>query len=366
MYYEIVNKKLILLNKKQILKPKKTSIARLEDVARALKISISTVSRSLANSPRVKLETRIKVQEKAKELGYIPNQIAKSLISGKTKVIGVIIPRYDEPFFIDVCRGIDHYARKYNYRILISSSRNSYAYEKQNIFAFERGIVDGVIISLTHETETQEHLQEITNRGIPLVIFDNIIEKIKGAAHVRIDDFKAAFTAVSFLAKDNKLTKIGFIGGTNKKKIFNIRYEGYVDALHKHGLKYHEEYVLNCKSLHQKHEYHEIYNFISKLKEIPQAFFCTTDNYAMLCIKVLSKLGYKVPDDVQVIGFGNLHYSYMFDVELSSISQPSFSMGEKAAELLLSKINNGYYFPTNQSCNEIIMPTKLVLRSTTK
>lgn len=348
------------------MKREKQAITKLEDVAKALRVSISTVSRSLSNSPRVKPETRKKIQEKAKELGYVPNQIAKSLISGKTGVIGVIIPRYDEPFFIEVCRGIDHFARKHNYRILISSSRNSSAFEKENIFAFERGIVDGVIISLTHGTKSQDHLQEITNRGVPLVVFDNINEIVNGAAHVRIDDFNAAFKAVSFLAIKNKLNNIGFIGGTNEKKIFNKRFEGYVDALQKNGIDYQKEYVLNCKSFHQEHEYREIYNFISKLKAVPEAFFCTTDNYAMLCIKTLTKLGYNVPNDVQVVGFGNLHYSYMYNTELSCISQPSFSMGEKTAELLLSKINNGYYLSKEDYTNEVILPTKLILRNTTK
>lgn len=339
-------------------------VTRLEDVARALRISISTVSRSLSDSPRVKPETKKKVLEKAKELGYVPNQIAKSLISGRTGVLGVIIPRYDEPFFIDVCRGIDHFARKNKYRILISSSRNSFQYEKENIFAFERGIVDGVIISLTHETEACFHLQEIANRGIPLVIFDNIKEKIPGAAHVSIDDFAAAYEAVEFLAKKNEVDSIGFVGGSVLKKVFNKRFEGYKKALKDNHIPCQDDYILNCKSFHQEHEFYEILNFISKLQHIPSAFFCTTDNYAILCIKALQQLGYKVPQQVQVVGFGNLHYSHMFGLELTCVSQPSFKMGEKAAELLLSKIQQGQYFPDEEE-DEVILPTKLVVRKST-
>jgi len=344
---------------------RKNTVPRLEDVARALRISISTVSRSLSNSPRVKPETKKKVFEKAKELGYVPNQIAKSLISGKTSVIGVIIPRYDEPFFIEVCRGIDHHARKNKYRILISSSRNSFKYEKENIFAFERGIVDGVIISLTHETNSLNHLQEVVNRGIPLVVFDNVDEKIKDAVHVKIDDAKAAYSAVTFLAKKKAINSIGFIGGTVLKSVFNMRFDGYINALKKHEIQLNEKYILNCKSLHQEHEFYEIHNFISKLKVVPDAFFCTTDSYAILCIKVLSQLGYKVPNRVQVIGFGNLHFGHMLDTELTSVAQPSFTMGEKAAELLLSKIKKGSYLP-NDNTDEVILPTKLIVRNTTK
>lgn len=342
----------------------KQTIIKLEDIAKALRVSISTVSRSLSNSSRVKEATRKKVREKADELGYIPNQIAKSLISGKTGVIGVIIPRYDEAFFIEVCRGIDHYARKHNYRILISSSRNSSRFEKENIMVFEKGIVDGLIISLTHQTKSQTHLQSMANRGTPLVVFDNMNEKIEGAMHVRIDDYSAAYEAVQFLAQKKTVQTVGFIGGTILKSIFNKRYEGYKDSLLSSDFSLKEEFVFNCKSMHQVHEYHEIYNFLSKLNQFPNAFFCSTDSYALLCIKALSKLGKRVPEDIQVVGFGNLHYSRLFNTELTSVSQPSFKMGEKAAELLLSKIIKGAYLPS-EKIDELILTTKLIIRNTT-
>ena len=138
-------------------------------------------------------------------MGYRPNQIAKSLSSGKTNVIGVIIPRYDEPFFIEVCRGIDFYVRKHGYRIIISSSRNSFDFEKENVLAYERGTVDGVIMGFTHETKTFEHVEELIERKIPVVLFDNISKNIEGAGHVKIDDFKSAYFAVEKLIKNKTL-----------------------------------------------------------------------------------------------------------------------------------------------------------------
>lgn len=339
-----------------------TSNVRLEDLARTLQLSIATVSRAMSDSPRVKPETKARVRAKAKELGYRPNQIAKSLSSGKTHVIGVIIPRYDEPFFIEVCRGIDHIARKHNYRILISSSRNSFKFEKENTLAFERGVVDGVIMSFTHQTKTFEHVEEMIERGMPVVLFDNVPKIIEGAGHVFINDFKSAYTAVELLIK-NKNKSIGYISGTVLKTVFNQRYEGFVKAHQDYSKVFLKEHILNCKSVHQEHEYQEVYNFLSKLKNMPDAFFCSTDNYAMLCIKSLTRLGYKIPDDVQVIGFGNLHYSSLFTPELTSVSQPSFYMGEKSADLLLSKINDGYYLQDDQK--KLILQTKIVKRETT-
>ncbi|QTY27277.1 LacI family DNA-binding transcriptional regulator [Flavobacterium sp. CS20] len=338
---------------------------RLEDVARALKVSIATVSRAMSDSNRVKPETKKRILDVAKQMGYRPNQIAKSLSSGKTNILGVIIPRYDEPFFIEVCRGIDHFARKHNYRILISSSRNSFNYEKENVLAFEKGTVDGVAMSFTHDTHSYEHVEELIERKMPLVLFDNINKKIDGAGHVKIDDFSSAFNAVEELIKrENRY--IGYIGGTSKKSVFNQRFDGFVKAHDKYQKPFKEKHLLNCKSYHQEHEFHEVYNFLSKLDDMPDAFFCSTDNYAILCIKSLTKLGYRVPKDIEVIGFGNLHYSSMFIPELTCVSQPSFKMGENIAEMLLNKIDKGYYISDSNPHNEIVLPTKIVYRDTTR
>jgi LacI family transcriptional regulator len=344
------------------LKQNNNTNVRLEDLARALKLSIATVSRAISDSPRVKAETKKRVKEMAQKMGYRPNQIAKILSSGKTNVIGVIIPRYDEPFFIEVCRGIDHVARKHNYRIVISSSRNSFKFEKENTAAFERGVVDGVIMSFTHHTTSFNHIEEMIKRTMPVVLFDNIPKKVEGAAHVLIDDFRSAYEATRLLINGN--ATIGFIGGTVLKTVFNKRFDGFIQAHHDYSKTVNTDYILNCKSVYQDHEYREVYSFLSKLKVMPSAFFCSTDNYAMLCIKALIKIGYRVPEDVEVIGFGNLHYSSMFTPELSSVSQPSFYMGEKTAELLISKIERGYYLENQE--NELILPTKIVKRETTR
>jgi len=340
-----------------------TSNIRLEDLARALKLSIATISRAMSDSPRVKPETKARVIAKAKELGYRPNQIAKSLSSGKTNVIGVIIPRYDEPFFIEVCRGIDHIARKFDYRIVISSSRNSFKFEKENALAFEKGVVDGVIMSFTHKTQSFEHVEEMIDRNMPVVLFDNIPKTIEGAGHISIDDYQAAYQATEFLIKNNN-NSIGYISGSILKSVFNTRFEGFLKAHQDYRLDVDDSNVLNCKSYHQEHEYQEVFSFLSKLKTMPDAFFCSTDNYAMLCIKSLMKLGYTIPSDIEVIGFGNLHYSSLFTPELTSVSQPSFSMGESAAEMLLNNIEKGKYEDNDKSA--LILPTKIVFRGTTR
>ncbi len=311
---------------------------KLEDIARKLHISIATVSRALDKSPRVKISTREKVFKTAKEMGYMPNQIAKSLSSGKTNIIGVIIPRYDEPFFIEVCRGIDQYASEQNYKILISSSRNSYEFERENLISFERGIVDGIILSPTHETEIFTHIKSIINKGIPVVLFDNIRQKVSGADHVLIDDKKASFKAVEFLIEKGK-KKIAFIGGIKEKKVFQDRFKGYLEAMKKHNIPIHDELILHCQSLDREFEDIEIQKFLKRVPIEPDAIFTCTDNYGLLTMKTLLKLGYNIPEDVAVIGFGDLGLGDVFVPSLTCVSQPSFEMGKKVAELLINQLN---------------------------
>ncbi len=340
----------------------KKNRVKLEDIARKLNVSIATVSRALDNNPRVKLSTREAVFKTAKMMGYMPNQIAKSLNSGKTNIIGVLIPRYDEPFFIEVCRGIDYYARNHNYKILISSSRNSYASEKENLIYFERSLVDGIILSPTHETKNMDHLKNLVKKGIPMVLFDNITEKIKGADHVSIDDKKSSFSAVEFLIKRGR-EKIAFIGGIKQKKVFQDRFSGYLNALNKYKIPVDKNLILHCDSLHREFEEKEILNFFEHLQIKPDGVFASTDNYGLLTMKTLLKSGLKIPEDVSVIGFGDVGLGELFVPTLTCIAQPSFEMGKKAAELLINQFNQSE--DPNYKKRTIKLATRLVEREST-
>ncbi len=335
---------------------------KLEDIARKLNISIATVSRALDDSPRVKLSTREKVFKTAKAMGYMPNQIAKILSSGKTNLIGVIIPRYDEPFFIEACRGIDNYARKHNYKILISSSRNSFEFERENLISFERGLVDGIILSPTHETEMFMHIRNIIQKGIPVVLFDNIKEKVSGADHVLIEDDKATFNAVEFLIKKGK-KNIAFVGGTKEKQVFQDRFKGYIDAMKQYNICINDDLILHCESLDREFEDAEIHAFFTQVTTPIDAVFACSDSYGLLAMKSLLKMGYKIPEDISVIGFGDLGLGDVFVPSLTCVAQPSFEMGEKAAELLIAQFNEPN--DINHSKKVITLETKLVIRDST-
>ncbi len=335
---------------------------KLEDIARKLNISIATVSRALDKNPRVKLSTREKVFKEAEAMGYIPNQIAKSLSSGKTNIIGVIIPRYDEPFFIEVCRGIDRYARKHNYKILISSSRNSFEFERENLSSFEKGLVDGIILSPTHETEIFAHIKSIIKKGIPVVLFDNIKEQVPGADHVIIEDDKATFSAVEYLIKKGK-KRIAFIGGVKEKKVFQDRFKGYLEAMNRYNMPLYDELILHCCSLDREYEATEIQGFFNGITQMPDAVFSCTDHYGLLAMKNILRLGYKIPEDISVIGFGDLGLGEVFVPSLTCISQPSFEMGQKVAELLIDQLNEPN--DVRHRKKVVKLKTELVIRDST-
>ena len=225
-----------------------------------------------------------------------PIKLPRSLSSGKTNLIGVIIPRYDEPFFIEACRGIDHYARSHNYKILISSSRNSFEFERENLISFERGLVDGIILCPSHDTETFAHIRSIINKEIPVVLFDNIREMVAGADHVLIEDDKASFSAVEFFIKNGR-KNIAFIGGIKEKKVFQDRFKGYLDALKHYNIPIDDEMIFHCNSIDREFEDGEISGFLKSLSKNPDAVFTCTDNYGLLAMKTLIKMGYKIPKE---------------------------------------------------------------------
>jgi len=296
---------------------------KLEDIARKLNISIATVSRALDKNPRVKLSTQEKVF---------------------------------------VCRGIDQYARKHNYRILISSSRNSFDFESENLASFERGLVDGIIVSPTHQTSNFEHFQNMIKRGMPIVLFDNIIEDLSGADQVLIQDQKAAQAAVEFLIKKGR-KKIVFVGGVKEKKVFSDRFKGYQAALQKHNIPFREELVLHCRSFNREEEASDIKRFFANCKTTFDGVFANTDNHGLIAMKTLLHMKYQIPEQISIVGFGDLGVADMYVPSMSCVAQPSFEMGQKAAKLLIDQLK-----ANTDGIHErkiITLDTKLVLRDST-
>ena len=334
----------------------RSSQVTIKDIAKQLGISASTVSRALKDHPDISEKTKIKVKDLAKELNYKPNAIALSLQSSKSNVIGIIVPQIVHHFFSTVISGIEEYASKKGYNVLICQSNETVEKEILNTQTLISGRVDGIIVSRTKNTEDFKHFRNIENNNIPMVFFDRTCHGLK-TDKVIIDDYKAAFEATEYLIQTGCKNPVHFSGPENLK-ISSKRMWGFRDALKKYNIDFKEEYVIKADNLIDGQRETEK---LIRNKTIPDGIFAVNDMTAAGAINALKKYNIKIPDKVSVIGFTNGLISTITDPPMTTVEQNGFKMGYKSAELLVKRIEN----IDTPFISEII-PTKLIIRDSTK
>ncbi|MFZ4861966.1 LacI family DNA-binding transcriptional regulator [Sphingobacterium sp. Mn56C] len=306
---------------------KKTTIY---DIAKALNTTVSTVSRALNNSPLISEETRKAILKKANELNYRPNKLASSLSSGKTNIIGVIVPSANIQFFSSVIHSLEKGLKQAGYKILLYQSNESLAAEKEGIETLLEAQVDGLILSLSLETKEVDHIKKIQAEGKPLVVFDRIHQDLK-VPMVSIDDHKAGYIATQHLI-DAGYKKIAYVSTRHKTYIFDARFRGYTDALRDAGITLEKEYIiLDELSIQAGIRATER---LMKIDNKPDAIIGGDDFTALGIIKALSELGF-VPPKIGVIGFANQTFSEYITPSLSTIDQQATQMGRECAALFL-------------------------------
>ncbi len=308
----------------------------IKHIAKELGVSISTVSRALANNPLVKQETKEAIQKLAKEMNYHPNFTALSLRQRKTRTIGLLIPQVVHEFFAQVIRGIEDVAYNQGYNVLISSSNESFEREFKNAEELLNGRVDGLLACITKETKTFEHFQEYINRQVPLVFFDCVTDTID-TDKVVIDDLHAGFMATEHLIQQGCKT-IAFVGGPKDLNINQERLQGFRDALKKYGLDQHAKLMLHGTS-GKFDEGLELTRGLFSLEQKPDGVFATTDMLGIGVIKNAKAAGLRVPDDIAVIGFSNWEIGEIFEPALSTIDQKGYDIGKIATSRLLKRID---------------------------
>ncbi|MFH6985119.1 LacI family DNA-binding transcriptional regulator [Marinoscillum sp. 108] len=332
---------------------KKGSVT-IKDIALELNISVSTVSRALADNPLVKPSTRAAVKELAKKYHYRPNFTALSLRSNKTKTLGIIIPQLVHEFFAMVIRGIEDFAYSNDYNVIICSTHESYEREVIDTKALINGRIDGLMACISKETNEFDHFSEFVDRGLPLVFFDCICDEIE-APKVVLDDFDAGYKAVKHLI-DQGCTKIAYVGGPINLFINRDRLAGYNKALSEAGLNTRDSWIIHCDS-------GDYDDGMESTRELVQAreidgLFAATDMLAIGAIKNMKAAGLKVPEDVAVVGFSNWSIGTLYEPSLSTMSQPGYEMGQKAAELLIQQIDN----PDQEFNETVVLHSELLIR----
>jgi LacI family transcriptional regulator len=332
----------------------------LKQIATELGYSISTVSKAIRNSKEISKDTREKIQAFAKYYNYRPNNIAVSLKNRRTRNIGVIIPEIVHHFFTTVIEGIDYIAHGRGYNVIVCLSGESLEKEVINMQMLANGSIDGFIISLSKETQAKKefnHLQEVVEQGMPIVMFDRVADEIACDKAI-VDDSLAAFEAVKYLLRTG-CRRIALITTLDTLSVGRLRTEGYRKALLENGLTLDERLVIKIEDNSTSEA------LISDLFDTQQfdGVFAVNEFFAVTAMKVAHKKGLKIPEEVSFVGFTDGILSRTATPTLTTIAQHGMEMGEVAARMLIERVedeNNDPSFFTQ------IIQTSLIERESTK
>ncbi len=331
----------------------------LKDIAKELDVSISTVSKALKNSEEISRDTKEKVQAFAKLYNYKPNNIAISLKNKRTKNIGVIIPDIVHHFFTTVIRGIEKFANTKGYNVIVCLSDESFDKEVINMEMLANGSIDGFIMSLSSDTQLKNdynHLKEVTEQGIPMVLFDRITNEVE-CDKIVIDDRQGAYLATKKLI-DQGRTKIALITTQDYLSVSKARTEGYLKAIEDSSLTLNENWILKMPSMGMDEE---LFTEFLDSSDI-DAVLCVNEIFAIAAMRHLKRKGKRIPEDVAFIGFTDGLLSKYANPSLTAIAQHGDEMGKMAADMLIEKIENEQEEETY--ITKIIEPTLIERDST--
>lgn len=316
-----------------------SSEVTLKEIAEALGVSAMTVSRALNNRDNVDEDTRKKVVSKAEEMGYTPNYVAKSLVSNKTYTIGVVIPEITHAFFPEVVRGIEEVTNKSNYQLLLTNANEQFIREKKAVNALRSQRVDGLLISTSIGIDDFTFYEQIINSGTSLVFFDRCIEGL-GASCVSVNDRTSSYQITEHLITEHGYTKIAHLSGPPNVSIGKERMDGYLEALEEHKLPINNQWIIEGGFQETKG-----YESMQKLLELqeeeyPEAVVVVNDPAAFGAIKALKDFGLSVPEDMAVVGFTDDIRAPLLQTPLTTVHQPAYAVGQKAAKKLIATIED--------------------------
>jgi LacI family transcriptional regulator, galactose operon repressor len=328
----------------------------MKDIADDLGVSIVTVSRAFRNFPDIADATKASILERAKELNYRPNLMARSLVTGRSSLIGLIVPDLINPFFSEVAKSLSAVLRRKNYFVMLSSSENDPQLEREEIDHMLAHRLDCfVVASCQGNTDT---LKQIVDSGVPLVLLDRNLKNVS-CNSVRVDDYRAGELAAQHLLEQG-FRHIAHIRGSATEAT-----NGYLDTIRRNGLHVREDYVIfaednsdsNGETLGRR-AMEEMLGLFPR----PDAVFCYNDVVAIGAMERAFEAGLRVPADMAFVGCGSFHYSDKLRVPLSSIDQKPKLMGESAAKMVYSILAK----PSTTRLRSVVLEPELVVRESSR
>lgn len=328
------------------------------DLAKILKVSPGTVSRSLNDHPSISEKTKARVVAMANELGYKTNKFAANLSKQQTNTIGVIVPRLNSNFMSTMLAGIEKIVNEAGYNLIISQSLESMEKEKLNAKTLYNSGVDALLVSLAYDTSNFDHFTPFIQHKIPLLFLDRVHD-LPNSSTLIIDNRAAGYEATEHLIQQG-CRNLLYVGGNQKRNVYSDRFKGFRDALIKNTLELNESNVLESDL--STNSIGTVVDHIKNSKKQIDGLFVTNDTFAAHLTKALTTEGYKIPEDIKIIGFNNDPVSELVTPTLSTIDYPGYDMGVLAGQSVISHLNGSINF---ESANTITLRHKLIKREST-
>ena len=326
-----------------------------EQLAKTLGISAMTVSRALNNHPHVHPKTRMKVMEAARRLGYSPDFIAKSLAIKKTHTIGVVVPEITHSFFPEAIRGIEEVTYDQGYHLILMHSAESADRERDALETLESKRVDGILISTAQNISDHSCYLQIVRKGTALVFFDRCVWGI-GASCVSIDDERSAKQITAHLLA-HRYKRIAHLAGPLKLSISKARLNGFQKALRERNLAIYRELIVES-GLHEQGGYEAMRKILNlPVKLWPRAVVAVNDPAAFGAMRAISEHGLRIPDDIAIVGFSDDIRAAILTPPLTTVRQPAFDVGRKAAQRLFAQIKG-----VEKKAERFEIPAELIIR----
>lgn len=328
------------------------------DIAESLNLSSATVSRGLKDHPAIRKETKMRILEKAKEMGYRHNLFASNLRRNKTNTIGVIVPRLNSYFMSSVIAGIEKVVNEAGYNLVISQSLESEKKEMVSIRTMFNSRVDGLLVSLAYDTQDESHFKIILDKNIPLIFFDRVFEHPL-CTSVIIDNYAAGYAMTEHLISQGR-KRIVHITANLKRNVYAERLRGYKQALADHHIPYDEKLIF-INNLGEAACVEAVQSLL-QMDPLPDGIFSSNDSSAVVCIRELKMAGINIPEQIAVGGFNNEPISTVIEPNLTTIHYPGQEMGEVCASILIRKLAK----PDNADLNRVVLRHKLIVRDSSR
>ena len=328
----------------------------LKKVAEKAGVSIATVSRVINDSPNVNPQTRIRIKKIIKDLNYSPNRVAKRLRNrnASSQLLGVLIPDIENPFYVEVLRGIEDIAYQHEYMLIVCNFSQDEAKERMYLDLMKSESIDGLITAPVHEKD--QNVIDLAKSGLPMVCVDRDLLNID-VDSVLVDNRRGAFLAVDHLAKKG-YKRIAYISGIPRLPSSRDRELGYKDALSENDIEFTRELVKYGDSRHESGV--KLCAELLNLKNPPDAVFTGNNLITLGALETIHKRGLSIPDDIAIVGFDDMYWSISLNPPLTAVRQPAYNIGKCAAEQLISRIGN-----PGRPTSQMILKTELMVRSST-